>query len=804
MKSSRYVSWSSAALATGLLAGPLQAADDDVRVRIARQPVRSALIDLALQANLSLGGPLDACRGLSPALSGRVSIKAAVTRLLADSGCTFSLADRRTVVIRAAPTPAPPDRATDLRKTAANLPVTAGLTEVVVTAQRYPNLPGRTPYAISAIGDDDLRRGDIEKLQDLAGQVAGMTVTNLGPGRDKILLRGLSDGVFTGNAQSIVALYLDDTPITYNAPDPDLRLVDVQRVEIMRGPQGTLYGGGSIGGVVRISTNKPDLDIYSGEVTLGTSTTAGGRGGTDIEGVVNLPLARGRVALRAVGYRDVRGGYIDNSFLGLTGVNGSTRQGFRLALRANLSPVWTFTANLTSQSIATADTQYGLRRLGPLMRDNQVREPHENDFDHESITVVGAGDWGRLTTSAAHIDHQFKSRYDATSAIAKYGLLAGPAALDEYRNIDMTVAEVTYATPTAGRLHGLVGAFVSTGRTIFDDKLGVYPAATHPPAYAELRTDHNDEAALYGEASYEITPRLVATAGLRWFDFRLNTASEVTQGGGLRPFQGDQRASGVSPKLLLSYTAASGNLYYLQVAEGYRPGGYNTSGPLGQAFDVAGAPTRKYQPDELLNYEAGAKLHWFDDHVQARIALFYAAWTTIQSDQYLAAGLPFTANIGNGQNDGLEVEGAWRINARLDLRAAALLNDPRLTQSNPNFSSLTDSGLPGVPSASGGLSIDYHQPMGRQILRLLGEASYVGSSHFTFNAKATYPMGNYVTIRASLSLEGKQWTATAALENPFNSEPNSFSFGNPFLIGQDQVLTPIRPRTVSLKLIRRF
>jgi iron complex outermembrane receptor protein len=798
-----YSSWSAAALAVGLAASQADAAIADIRVKIASEPVRTALIDLALQANLSLGGALEACHGKSPPLSGRMSLDAAMSRLLADSGCTYRLADSRTVIVRpkeADPTPSKiptfhprPDSAAD-----------TGLGEIVVTAQRYPNLPGRTPYAISAFGGGDLRREDIEKIQDLTSMVAGMTVTNLGPGRDKILLRGLSDGVFTGKAQSIVALYLDDIPITYNAPDPDLRLTDIQRVEVMRGPQGTLYGGGSIGGVVRISTEKPDLDAWGGQITTSASMTTGGQPGSEIEGEANLPLAPGKLALRAVAYREVQGGYIDDPALGLSNVNTSRRQGLRIGLRANLSPVWTLSANMTSQSIVTADTQYGLRRLGAMLRDNRVREPHENDFDHRALTLAGNGNWGRLTASVAQVNHQFNSRYDATSAISYYGGPPGPAAFDEARNIDLSVAEITYATPSRGKLHALMGAFFSTGETAFDDSLATYPRGAGLATYTERRTDNNAEAALYGEAAYELTPKLVATAGLRWYNFRLGTQSDITQSGGARVFQGSQRFKDISPKLLFSYTADSGVLVYLQAAEGYRPGGFNTSGPLDQVFDTAGAPSRQYQPDELWNYEAGAKFHWMDDRLQARVALFYASWTAIQSDQYLLGGLPFTANIGNGQNAGLEFEGAWRVNSRIDLRGAALLNDPQITRSNPNFSSRTDSGLPGVSSASAGLTLDYHRPVGAKTLRIVSQAEYVGSSHLTFNAQATHPMGNYVTFRGSISLEAKHWTLTGSIENPFDTSPNSFSFGNPFIIGQDQVLTPIRPRTLRVAVTRSF
>ena len=787
----------------GLAAGTAHAAPPErppatVRLQIPAKPVHAALIDFALQADLSLGGDLEACVGASPALYGRMSPQTALDRILAHSGCGYAMPDPRTVLIRkAAPTRPRP-------VAAVAPPTNLGLGEVVVTAQRYPNLPGRTPYAISVVSGNQLSRETLTSLSDLTGQVAGMTVTNLGPGRDKVLLRGLSDGAFTGQTQSMVALYLDDVPITYSAPDPDLRLADIERVEVMRGPQGTLYGGGSLGGVLRIATRKADLDRYQANVLAGLAYTWDGGIGNELEATANVPLLPGRVALRAVLYRDKQGGYIANPTLDLERVNGSSREGARASLRAAISPHWTATLGLTAQSINNNDTQYGLRRLGAHLRDNAVREPHDNDFHHLSLTLAGDGGWGRLTGSVSRLSHQFDSRYDATSVAPLYGLLNEPAAFDEEKAIDLTVAEVTYASPSDRRLHGLVGVFGSTGTTQLHSLLhDLKPVGL--TGYAEQRRDKINETAVYGEVTFDATKRLSATAGLRWFDFRFDTDSRVTQAAGQRVFSGADDATGLSPKILISYNARPGLLFYAQAAEGYRPGGYNTAGRIGRTFDVAGSPARRYQADELWNYEIGAKLRGWDDRLQGRVALFYAAWESVQSDQYLADGTAYTANIGNGDNRGIEAEAALRLSDQVDLRAAALLNDPEITRQNLDFSSRHDASLPGVPRASASFGVDYHRPLPRDLtLRLQGQATYVGASYLTFDANNMHEMGEYLGLRGVASLEAGAWTLAATVDNPFGAHPNSFSFGNPFLITRDQIITPPRPRTLSVRLSSRF
>ena len=140
------------------------------------------------------------------------------------------------------------------------------VTELLVTARKRPERLDTLPAGISVVSGDQLIATAAGGARDTAGQLVGVLATNLGPGRDKLLMRGLSDGAFTGRARSTVSTYLDDAPINYNAPDPDLRLTDVERIETLRGPQGALYGSGALSGVYRIVANKPDPEAYLGVV----------------------------------------------------------------------------------------------------------------------------------------------------------------------------------------------------------------------------------------------------------------------------------------------------------------------------------------------------------------------------------------------------------------------------------------------------------------------------------------------------------------------------------------------------------
>lgn len=631
----------------------------DQTFHIPAQRVEDALLDLALQSRRSLGGDLHQCRGSSPALSGAMSLNTALTRILAGSGCTHVIRSDGAIFIRRAATPLVPMRPASppSAPVPAPAPVELGeetrVSEIVVTAPRHPDTPQHVPAAVAALTGFEINRAGVIDLNDIAALTAGMTVTNLGSGRNKILLRGMSDGAFTGLTQSTVALYLDRIPITYNAPDPDLKLIDIDRVELVRGPQGTLYGTGPIGGVVRIVTRPPDFIREALNVSLGQSRTHGGDLNSDYSATANLPLFNGVMAVRGSLYKEAFGGYVNDVSLNLQRVNDGGRQGGRLAVAANVAPGWITTASWVRQIIETEDTHYVFRTLGGLRRANLVREPHRNAFNEIYGSVEGQGDWGRFEASIGQIRHQFNSRYDASSGLWRFGSLSRLGALDEDKGIDLTVAEATLSSPDTGRLRWLMGAFVSHGETLTQTSMLALRPFTYS-VYEEARIDNLDEAAVFGEMSYDLTDALTLTAGARYFRYDYTTDSDVSQYGTHRLFQGEGRNEGLSPKIALAWRVNDRIDVYGQISQGHRTGGFNTAGPLYLVFTGGvGRPEHDYGPDSLWNYEAGTKANLWDGHVRARIAIFLARWRNIQSDQFLPSGLAYAVNVGDGENQGL-------------------------------------------------------------------------------------------------------------------------------------------------------
>ena len=661
----------------------------------------------------------------------------------------------------------------------------------------------RLPASISVIS---ARRLDAAGAVDSPGamrQVAGVTMTNLGPGRDKILLRGLSDGTFTGRTRSTVGTFLDNVPITYNAPDPDLRLADVEGIEVLRGPQGALYGAGSLSGVYRIVTRKPELKAVEGALTAVGSLTQSGSPSGEVEAMVNLPLVKDRVALRLVGYHEVEGGYLDDVNLRLSDVDQRRRVGGRAALRAAVTDGWTITVSGALQQLDSNDTQYTTPASG-LNRANRVRETHRNDFGEAAVTVTGVGRWGRFESSTAYVRHSYSSLYDASAALSLYGSSAADLGVfEESTNIDILVEDVVLTSPAEGRLQWMVGAY---GARTLEKSPSVLQlrGTTGPllPAYIENRSDQVKTAAAYGQLTYVLGRGWTASAGARAYNIALRTSSDVKAPyiGQARAFTRKNSFRGWSPQLSLQYDFPTGGLFYILMSEGHRAGGYNSGG-----LNPPSIARQTYQPDRLQNFETGAKMRLLDRRLDIRSALFYDVWTDIQTDQFLTSGLPYTANVGDGRNVGLEVEATLRVTPRLTLHANALLNSPEVTRVNPAFTARVQERLPGVADVSFGALAVYERPLGGDLSWVVtGEASYVGPSRLTFDPALSPVMDGYVTSKLSVQLKGHDWRVAAFVSNPTNAESDTFAYGNPFSFGQVRQVTPQRPRTLSLLLSRTF
>lgn len=756
-----------------------------IRFHIEPQPYAEALLDLAQQANVTLIGA-GACEGLSRRrLDGLMTLDQALTDLLAGAPCAWKVIAPGAVEIT------PPPRSEAIRTAS---PVT--VSELMVTATRRSRDPRQLAVSVTAIPREQLDATGATDIDAAAGQLAGVLATNLGPGRNKLLLRGLSDGAFTGRARSTVATYLDEIPLNYNAPDPDLRLVDVERVEVARGPQGALYGAGSMSGVYRIVTRQPNMDRFSAEARVSGALTQGGAPSGSAEGYLNQPLLGGAIGVRLSAYEEIQGGYLDDIVQKRKNVDRTERRGARLTVLAQPAEDWTVSVTAAGQHLRSDDTHYTTPGLG-TNRDVRIAEPHVNDIELVTGTIRHAWGWGELASSTGYIRHAYSSLYDGTARQDLYTSFAQTSAYSERSRTKMIVEDLTLTSRGAGPLEWLAGVYGAETRVHAPTQfLAQNPNLPNVPVYGDDRHDDIRELAAYGEVSYRIAPAWTLAVGGRLFDIRARTRSEVvSERFPPRSLDRSNDYSGLSAKVSLQREFGSGDLVYAVFSEGYRAGGVNSGGAL-----PLSAARETFAPDRLRNYEVGLKMRALDNRLSLNSALFYDVWRDIQTDQFRPSGIPYTTNAGDAHTLGLETEVLFQTDFGLTAQLDGRLTRTRTTHANTDFATKLENGLPGAPAVSAGALLSYERPvLGDWTLRLVGQANYVGSSRVSFDA--TFPKApGYARAKllAELSRDGRG--VQLFLLNPLNSFSNTFAYGNPFNPTLTPQITPQRPRTLGITI----
>ncbi len=772
-------------LAAFAFCAPARAQSAMVTVHVRPQPLANALLDFAIQAGLSINeSGIDFHQAASNAVDGTFTQEEALKRLLAGTGYDFAFTAPGAVQINVAKAPPRAQRPSSIEN-------------VIVTATKRAEVAQSLPYSIAVAKGDVLSDMGVTSATGLTTYVAGLTATNFGAGEDKFFVRGLTDSVFPGLSESVVGLYLDETRIADDAPDPNLQLIDVDRVEVLRGPQGSLYGAGSLTGLVRIVTRKPDFDRFAAAGGASAATTAGGGLSESVNAMLNLPLPTQALALRLVGYAERTSGYVDDVSLHAKNTNGTTIVGGRAALGWKLDGIWTVTANAAFQETKSRDSQYYLRDLGPHNRDNLLREPHYDRLFLSGVTAQAGFNGIDLVSNTSFLDRRLKARFDASQAWnGLTGFPAGPSPFDFARSIIAFTHETRLTSSTDGQWEWLSGLFLSWRAEDFaSDLSGPDNGGANLFARIETREDRTEEAALFGEVTYRFTPDFSLIAGARAF-YAAHSVSARRAGlliTAAPAFKGTSSQSGIAPKLVLSYQPTAAATFYAQFSEGYRLGGVNVDGPP----NATGETEASFDSDSIRNFEIGSKLDLLDGRLVANSALYYALWDNVQTDQIARDGAFFILNAGNVSDLGAEIDLAARPLANLELQAHAFWNNANLSHKNPLLDA-SGEGLPGAPHTSMGFSARYDIPLhAHNALFLAGSFDYVGTSHLGFGEN-TPTMGNYRLLNLRLGWMHGAWQAILYADNVTNDAQNTFAFGNPF--DSAAQITPPRPRTIGIAL----
>ncbi len=778
-----------AAIASLALAAPLSARDADLAVPAG--PLSEVAIAVARATDTTI---VIADRSLArkrvPGITGRMDAAEAVQKLARASGLWAIRVGPGAWRLVSAPAPTPlrstPRPAGPARAVAAPPPEPHGQPITVTASKRDLAL---TDFAAQTtlIDGAALERGGVGGTERITQRSAAVSSTYLGRGRNKLFIRGIADSSFTGPTQATVGQYLGDLRLSYNAPDPDLRLSDMERVEILEGPQGTLYGAGSLGGIIRLVPRAPEPGEASLTVSGGASAITDGEPGGDVHATLNLPLAGETATLRANLDAATLGGYIDKPLIGARDVNRTRILSGRAALRLALGPDWTADLIVLGQDIKAEDSQYADRGGARLINSARVVEGSRAEYGQAQLVVTGRLGALRFKTSTGVSGQDLSERYDATAPGA------APQLFEQRNETRMIANETRLWQPLTGDFGWLIGTSLVDNRTTLTRALG--PEGAQLASTGVRNTVF--EITGYGEASYRIAPALTLSAGLRATNVELGGAGEdVVRAVALAgaAITAERHETTILPSAALLADIGTSGRAYLRYQEGFRPGG----------LAVAGDFVRQFRSDHARTVELGGS--WglpgrgdFD----IGWSISYTRWRDIQADFIDDAGLPTTANIGNGTIWAASLSGSVRILESLRGEFGATINDSDVDE--PAVAALGRvSRIPNIARFSGRAGLAWRREFaGGTRLELDAWAAYVGKSRLGIGPELGDLQGDYLDSGIVVRFGRERAGLSLALTNLAGAEGNRFALGTPFSTGREQI-TPLQPRTIRIGFDSRF
>ncbi|WP_404712707.1 TonB-dependent receptor [Sphingomonas sp. MMS24-J13] len=722
-----------------------------------------------------------------------MSVDAALARLLASTPFTARMVAPATYRLVRRPPPAPPPRSRSVEREPlpsrlTPTPIDIGSGDIVVRGAKREISLALYPGSVTVIpmGDDAWGADGGDGQSFLLRQTPMLQSTELGSGRNKLFIRGVADSSFTGPTQATAGTYFGDVRTGYNGPDPNLNLYDLDRVEILEGPQGALYGAGSIGGIIRLSPRPPSLDGATGSIDMGTTATSHGAIGYDLAAMLNLAPWEDHGAIRLVGYRNVQGGYIDDPGRGLSNINGSSEVGGRVSIR--LRPIYSLTIDASGiiQKDRQSDLQYALIEDPPLTRRSAIPQPFKDNYKLGRLVITKTWDSGlSLVSATGRVIHQTDQRYDAT----RPGFPM-PVAYDEHNTIKLTTQEVRLSRELSNGRSWLIGASYVHDVTGKDRQYGFLAT----PRDLIGVTNRTEEQSVFASSTQRLGPALSITGGVRYTHARMDgDPSTVTRS----PFIRGRSSSRVDPEVALSLRLARNLTLFSQYQQGFRTGGLAVAPGAGRVAT--------YEDDKIKVGEIGLRLVRRGATGLAAVgSVSYARWNDIQADLVSLGGFPYTANVGNGRILSFEGSFDWIPIVGLKLTGAVFVNRSRLVDPLPGFVASGSRPLPDTPGASATMAAVWSHKLHWGDLGLEANARYVGASRLGVGPVLDLPYGRYWQTGAAAKLGLKPFTLSLTVDNILNTRGNRFAIGNPFGVAFRDEITPLRPRTFRLGIKRSF
>jgi iron complex outermembrane recepter protein len=519
------------------------------------------------------------------------------------------------------------------------------LEEIVVTAQKREQNLSDVPISIVAMGAAEMEARGISDFEDMGLAIPGLTVQDDGGTSRRVFIRGLANGA--GFTSSLIGLYVDDMSVSGNpAYTLDLRPYDMERVEVLRGPQGTLYGDGSVGGTIRFITKKPQLDRFSGKTDITAFFTEGGDPSQKIQGAVNVPLINEALGLRIAATYENTGGWINHPAVS----NDNYNEQEAINVRTNL--LWYATEALEVSAMAIvhrndASLNISEDENGNFTQVLGLSTTPSVDDEYELYNLSLIYDLGsfEITSSTGYLDSSTETNELGSIFPTSHDLL------DDYI-VDSSILnqELRASSISDGAWRWTLGAFYKDRK--IDQLIGRYLSGTPtevtfgPISFSDIQDSQSW--AVFGDTSYAVTERLELGVGMRYFEDERNFFDGTTTQSG--------SFDSLSPRLYVNFDLTQDIKTYGSVAKGFRSGGFNT---LGQP---------EFEPETIWSYELGTKISLLDGRLNAELAVFYSDYKEFQVTG-VVKGSPqaITSNGGDAEIKGLDASLVWQATENLML-----------------------------------------------------------------------------------------------------------------------------------------
>ena len=787
---------------------------------ISRVDLALALNQIAQQSHIEIAYSAELTRGkISPALKGTYTPEQALKKLLKGSGLHVRrIADGALVVAGKSPS--------DWQRPTSDSDATRPLGEIVVTAQKRTERLQDVPTSISVISGARLIATQSTTLQDIVDSVPGMQVVSADPASNTLVIRGISAGV--GNNAAVnasVATYVDEAPYTsqgsfsYSANlAPNFDPYDLARVEVLRGPQGTLYGANALSGLLKYVTNAPDPSGYHASFLVGGNDVEHGGAGYELHGMINIPLGS-TGAFRLTAGDTYIPGYIDDFSLGRDGVNDVRRTNARAAFLWQPNDDLTIRVTAAYQRLSAGDNNAvdldptTLRPIyGDLITSRDFAQPESVSNEIYNATINWNLGFGALTSSTSWTKVDPHLFADATASLGpvissifggNYGaIVVGRVPVHSIKQelrlasvqqkpLEWTVG-VYYDNEAAHAFEPIYAASLSPRQVLLDFQ----------PALGAYYTDSTyREYASFADVNYHITSAFELGVGGRYSHSK-QTYHQLNDGflTGSDDFGTESGQSVYTYSVDSKYRFTPGLLAYARVASGFVPGGPNDAVP-GSNLPLT------FNSSSTTSYELGVKGSADEGQIRYDVDVFDTEWKKIQLEAVFEGFVSIT-NGGTARSRGLEGSFTFRPTRELTLMLNAAYTDARLTQeTTPSFGGHDGDRLPLSPFFSGTVGADYERPLGAEVSGFGGiEWHYIGGRLAPFNfgsPRADLPSYSMVDLRAGVKLHA--YTLTAYVKNAGNFRVINTVGTETTLQGQAALSANIEiPRTIGLNVSANF